>query len=65
VPQKQPPAKIAVCLPGVWASALSLAGAGIGVLVAAVQPVQATNAITKVITVVRIAKELDIQVSRN
>jgi hypothetical protein len=65
VPQKQPPAKIAVCLPLVWARALSLAGAGIAVLVAAVHPVQATNAITKVITVVRIEKELNIQVSRN
>jgi hypothetical protein len=65
VPQKQPPAKIAVSLPLVWASGLSPAGAGIGVLVAAVHPVQATKAITKVINVVRIEKELNIQVSRN
>ncbi len=64
MPQKQPPANIAVCLPLAWARAVSLAGAGIGALVAAVHPVQATNAITKAIKVVRIEKELNIQVSR-
>jgi hypothetical protein len=63
VPQKQPPAKTAVCLPLLWARGLSLAGGGIGAVAAALHPVQAANTITRAAKVLRIAKELNIQTS--
>jgi hypothetical protein len=63
VPQKQPPAKTAVCFPLLWARGLSLAGAGIGGLAAALHPVEAARAITRATNVLRIAKELSIQTS--
>src|ERR1700677_3785786 len=64
VPQKHPPAKTAVCLPGDWASASSFAASGTGVFVAAWQPAQRAIVTSNELNAPRREKTLDMHISR-
>jgi hypothetical protein len=63
VPQKQPPAKTAVCFPGDCASLASLVAAGMGAFAAALHPAEKSVEISKETRALRSAIVLNMGIS--